>query len=210
MKFSGIKESILNGDFSIDSISKRTYIPFLEKQVIAENILDMCIDNVDGAVKTNILDNQFFIDLKLISAYFEVENDTNYEQLIEFYDLLKSSGKLLAMKIYIGEDWVDFESKLKESIQANMEELRNEYIKENSIENQLRRFLDQIITNLPDDKKIKSMIKAVKKEFNGFKWDKNSVLGQVAKEYANIDLPNKEQVDKTINIVEKFVDEVNK
>lgn len=210
MKFSGIKESILNGDFSIDSISKRTYIPFLEKQVIAENILDMCIDNVDGAVKTNILDNQFFIDLKLISAYFEVENDANYEQLIEFYDLLKSSGKLLAMKIYIGEDWVDFESKLKESIQANMEELRNEYIKENSIENQLRRFLDQIITNLPDDKKIKSMIKAVKKEFNGFKWDKNSVLGQVAKEYANIDLPNKEQVDKTINIAEKFVDEVNK
>lgn len=210
MKFSEIKENIINNSFTIDSICKRTYIPFLEKQVIAENVLDMCIDNVDGVIKTNILDNQFFMDLKLISAYFELENDVNYEQLIELYDLLKSTGKLLAMKIYVGEDWVDFENKLKESIKSNIEELRSEYIKENSVENQLKRFLEQVINNIPDDKKIKSMIKAVKKEFNGFKWEKNSVLGQVAKEYANIDLPNKEQVDKTIDIVEKFVDEVKK
>ena len=130
--------------------------------------------------------------------------------MIEFYDLLKGRGVLTAMKIYVGEDWIDFENKLKESIESNIEELRNEYAKENSVENQLKRFLDQVINNIPDDKKIKSMIKAVKKEFNGFKWEKNSVLGQVAKEYANIDLPNKEQVDKTIDIVEKFVDEVKK
>lgn len=210
MKFSEIKENIINNSFTIDSICKRIYIPFLEKQVIAENVLNMCIDNVDGAVKNNVLDNQLFIDLKLISAYFEVENDSNYEQLIEFYDLLKSKGILTAMKIYVGEDWVDFENKLKDSIKANMEELRDKYMKENSVENQLKRFLEQVINNIPDNKKIKSMIKAVKKEFNSFKWEKNSVLGQVAKEYANIDLPNKEQVDKTIDIVEKFVDEVKK
>ena len=61
LKFSEIKDNILIRAFTVDSISKRTYIPFLEKQVIAENVVDMCIDNVDGVVKNNVLDNQFLL-----------------------------------------------------------------------------------------------------------------------------------------------------
>lgn len=159
MKLSEIKEQIKNGSFNCESIYVRNYIPFLEKKVMVEKIIAGCIYEENGYLQVDLFDKQLFTDLKFLSAYFDIEDDVQFEELIEIYDLLIEHNYLNPMKDYIGEDWILFIDYLDKTL--------NEKIKyNNSLEGIVAKGINRLIDKLPDEKGMSKLIKDLPKQIN--------------------------------------------
>jgi len=83
---------------------------------------------------------------------------------------------------------------LKERIEDSIQNKKDEIALENSVELQLKRFLEMALSKIPTDKGIITMVKTLKKEFNGFKPEKYPIIAEMAKALGGKDVPNPKDV----------------
>lgn len=175
MKYSEIKENIINNLVDktfIQSILKRAYIPFLEKRVIVEELIDSFTYEEDGLIKVDLFDKQFFTDLKILSTYFDIENDLEFSELMKLYDLLMEHDYLSAFKYYIKDDLL--------ILRELLESVLNEKIKyNNTLEGVIAKGINKLIEKLPDEKGMSKLIKDLPKQVNKVDPDKLKYLSEV-------------------------------
>jgi hypothetical protein len=98
----------------------------------------------------------------------------------------------------------------KEAIDNAIENEYRKIAEENSIENQLKKFLEMVLSKIPDDKTIRDLLKSVKKDFKNFDVSKLNFLNDKSKEFGGKEIPNAEQVDKLVDGVINLFDKKEK
>ena len=169
MQISELKTKIEEGKSIQDLIEVKQYLSIIEKQLIANKIIDSCIaiDDESNLYKIDYFYKKLTTDVSLLVNYTNLEFSEN---LIEDYDYLCENVGIerILNQIPITEvefilDLVDFE--LTQIIKLN-----------NSIEGILASKLDKLIEKLPTDKQIKSLSKSLVKDINKLDWDKIPML----------------------------------
>lgn len=169
-------------------------------------------------------ETKMYITNNIKVAYFSPSDDIEYSNT----ELKDALFKVFVLKFYTDIDFVDVDyllivniavqsglfdevtkniptselETLKEMIDNSITEEKYRIQQENSIENQLKRFLTNLIEKIPDDKKIISMVKTLKKELNGFKPEKIKVLNDILKNIGGKEIPTKELIDNGIKTME--------
>ena len=158
----------ISKDLKIEDIEFKKYLSLVEKQLLANKIIDSCIITDDvGLNRIDYFYKYLTTQVSLIINYTSLEFTEN---LIEDFDCLAENGLLedILDQIPINEvefilDLVDFE--LAQIVKLN-----------NSIEGILASKLDKLIEKLPTDKQIKSLSKSLVKDINKLDWDKLPML----------------------------------
>jgi len=166
----------ISKDLKIEDIEFKKYLSLVEKQLLANKIIDSCIITDDvGLNRIDYFYKYLTTQVSLIINYTSLEFTEN---LIEDFDCLAENGLLedILDQIPINEvefilDLVDFE--LAQIVKLN-----------NSIEGILASKLDKLIEKLPTDKQIKSLSKSLVKDINKLDWDKIPMLRDMY-QYAN-------------------------
>lgn len=169
-------------------------------------------------------ETKIYITNKLKVAYFSPADDIEYSNT----ELKDAIFKVFVLKFYTDIDMTNVDYllaanvalqsglfdevvnnipvsemiTLKEMIDNSIAEEKYRIQQENSIENQLNRFLTKVIEKIPDDKKIVSMVKTLKKELNGFKPEKIKFLNDILKGIDGKEVPTKDTLEKGIGIME--------
>ncbi|MCE5220070.1 MAG: hypothetical protein LLF98_02080 [Clostridium sp.] len=166
MQIYELKTKIEEGKSIQDLIEVKQYLSIIEKQLIANKIIDSCIviDDESNLYKIDYFYKKFTSDVSFLVNYTNLEFSEN---LIEDYDYLAENVGIewILNQIPISEvefilDLVDFE--LAQIVKLN-----------NSIEGILANKLDKLIDKLPTDKQIKSLSKSLVKDVN--KLDVNKI-----------------------------------
>lgn len=110
MKINEFIEKNFNTQEEFEAILARKYIPIQEKRMIARDILDRCIDDTDGFITFDEIDKSIYFVTHALSAYYDLEFSSDYEELVIEYDALceckyKNEHPMLeVLTILIGDD----------------------------------------------------------------------------------------------------------
>lgn len=169
MQISELKTKIEEGKSIQDLIEVKQYLSIIEKQLIANKIIDSCIvvDDESNLYKIDYFYKKLTSDVSFLVNYTNLEFSEN---LIEDYDYLAENVgiELILDQIPINEvefilDLVDFE--LTQIIKLN-----------NSIEGILASKLDKLIEKIPDQKGIKKIMNDIPKQINKIKPENLEIL----------------------------------
>ena len=118
-------------------IETKKYLSFAEKVELVQNIVESCIENNNGFLQINGIDQYIQSTVQPIRAYTNIEFDYNF---LPDYDLLCSSGLL--------SDIIDtFDGEY--SMILDMVEMQKRYVlSQNSIENQVSKFLGSLTNSI--------------------------------------------------------------
>jgi len=165
MNFKELKEKILaNDEIYKNDIKVRPYLPFVQKQLMIEDLIDSCIDeNVRNLKKINYAYKQLNTDMQILLNYADIELDSEIN-ITEQYDFLKEHG----IFNYIIEQMNSNEYvELFDLIDKEF----NQVLKiDNSVENilsnltlSISKFLNDILLKIPDEKGLKKIVSEIKK-----------------------------------------------
>lgn len=127
-------EDVISGNFSIEALDIRHYIPFNEKRRIIYAIIDTLLLEDDGMVFFDEMDK--FVTFIMVGIDSYVKNIDFEDKYIESYDALTESGTISKIMDAIGADFIE----LKEFFEMEC----NSRLEQNSIENVLNRKLADI------------------------------------------------------------------
>lgn len=122
-------EDIINGNFSIEDLDVRSYIPFEEKKQIIYAIIDTLLLEDNGIVSFDELDR--FVTFIMVAFDSYLKNVDFEDKYIECYDALSESGQISNIMNTIGRDL--------EELRAFFEMECNSRLEQNNIENVLNR-----------------------------------------------------------------------
>jgi hypothetical protein len=185
-------------------ITIKKYISEYAKQNIASIIKELCFEkSIETESGLNIsntnLKNALFV-CSVITYYTDIDlPDVSY---LEACDILISSGLYDEILSNIPSSEINM---LKEIIRDAIEDKKFEILMQNSIENQLNNFLKTIIEKIPNDKKIISMMKSLKKELGNIDVSKLSSIKDLVEEYGDMKIPNGENLKSAISNMEKII-----
>ena len=158
-----------NGSYNHkDNFNIKKYIPFIEKKILVEDIIDGCLEtNENGLLVVNNFMKKMVLDLKVVIAYTDIEFG---EEIVNDYDFMVENKIIDKIIESIDDSELDFiESMVNKEIDQKIRI-------ENSIEGILANKLDKLIDKLPTDKQIKSLSKSLVKDINKMDWDKLPML----------------------------------
>ena len=169
MQISELKTKIEEGNSIQDLIEVKQYLSIIEKQLIANKIIDSCIviDDESNLYKIDYFYKKLTSDVSFLVNYTNLEFSEN---LIKDYDYLAENVgiELILDQIPINEvefilDLVDFE--LAQIVKLN-----------NSIEGILANRLQALINKVPDEKGIKKLMTEAQKQINKIKPENLEIL----------------------------------
>lgn len=152
----------------------RKYIPIQEKRMIARDILDRCMNDINGFVVIDNVDKSIYFTINSIAAYTNIEFSEDYEDAIEEYDILVDSYWVKNFNDFIGADidilWnvlLDEEKMLLtgNSIEAQVAKVANSLVNavdviSDKINNSIGDFnMNQLIPEGTDVNKLMDMLK---------------------------------------------------
>ena len=148
---------------SIDDITEtKTYLPFLQKEYIVNNITETVTEvDENNMVKINFIHLDFFFDIEILKYYFDIEIPADIEttELINAYDYLCENDIIAQLKMRIEEDYEYLvgllDKEIKQKIEIN-----------NSISAVLSKTLNKIASSLPDEKSMQKIINSIPKAIN--------------------------------------------
>lgn len=87
------------------AINVKSYLPYLEKQRVANDIFENSIIMEHGYIKIDQIKKYLVFTTKTIEAYTDLEFDENYEKMAAEYDSLVESGRLSIIVEAIGAEY---------------------------------------------------------------------------------------------------------
>jgi hypothetical protein len=164
---------IINENLETNEIKIKKYIPFVEKQVLVQRVVDLCLDfdQDTNMVKVNFFNKKLSIDSQIILMYTDLEFAE--EDFIKQYDFLVENNYFDYIFSQINSSELDMiyeavEHEIEQAIQLN-----------NSIEGILAKGINKIVAKLPNDKQLKSLSKSLVKDINKLDWDRLPILKQM-------------------------------
>jgi len=149
----------------------KPYLPVAEKKLIADSIINSCIEIDENSImKIDYFNKIIISNMSFIINYTNLEFS---EDSIEDYDFLCKYKILDYIINSIDIDELNFINKLVE------DELEQMIKIENSIEGIIAKGLNKLIEKIPDEKKIKSLSKNLIKDLNKLDMSKFSELKDV-------------------------------
>ena len=91
-----INELIKNSNdktFNLEKILEvKKYIPVIEKKNFVMDILATCTDEIDGCITVDKFKMNLYFGMKILGLYTNLEVESNFEDMVAQYDVLKESG----------------------------------------------------------------------------------------------------------------------
>lgn len=156
MQISELKNE--NGTYNQIKINTKNYIPFIEKKILCEGVLDSCLEIDENGITTcNYFMKKLLTDLKIVANYSDIDFS---DEVVLDYDFLVESDIVNIIKESIDDSELEF---INEMINCELEQK----IKiGNSIESVLAKNLQKLIDKIPDEKSIQKIIKDIPKSIN--------------------------------------------
>lgn len=161
---------IINENLETNEIKIKKYIPFVEKQVLVQRVVDLCLDfdQDTNMVKVNFFNKKLSIDSQIILMYTDLEFAE--EDFIKQYDFLVENNYFDYIFSQINSSELDMiyeavEHEIEQAIQLN-----------NSIEGILSKNLQKLIDKIPDQKGIKKIMNDIPKQINKIKPENLEIL----------------------------------
>jgi hypothetical protein len=202
-----IDEAILDSSKIVTVLS----IPYKYIRVMVNNIKTSCLEKgEDGVLKLNSW-------MKTVALQYNyLVNKTNINlkdgDMFENFDKLRESG-ILNTILNVTNRVKEYDvilnilnEEIEEELRLNKFELQFNWQKENSAEAQIKKFLDMILSKVPDEKTIKDLLKSVKKDFKNFDISKLNFLNNKLQEFGEKPVPSSEQVDTMVDNVLNLMD----
>lgn len=161
---------IINENLETNEIKIKKYIPFVEKQVLVQRVVDLCLDfdQDTNMVKVNFFNKKLSIDSQIILMYTDLEFAE--EDFIKQYDFLVENNYFDYIFSQINSSELDMiyeavEHEIEQAIQLN-----------NSIEGILAKGINKIVEKLPNEKSIKKILNDIPKSVNKIKPENLEIL----------------------------------
>ena len=90
MRVFEIKELLKEGKSLSDLIQLKSYIPFVEKKILCDKIIEGSLYEENGMLLCNYYDKKLFIEISIINNYTDIELDE--ENIVGDYDILCELG----------------------------------------------------------------------------------------------------------------------
>lgn len=160
------KNKIKEVDFEGLILEVQQYLPVSDKIAVAEAIFESATNREDGLliVDGNLLDIAFKV--LIVSTY---TNIILPKDSVEAYDLLCETGLYNIVADNIPQDEL---TDLQIALNNTIDKERDLHEQNNNIVNILKNFLGNIVSNLPDEKKMQELLKGVNKELAQLEPDK--------------------------------------
>lgn len=147
-----IKKGVKN---PFGGVEVKQFLPIRVKSLICEEIANQSIVEKDGMKILDLITYELALDLYLVTYYTNVEIGEEYDVACEF-------GILDMLKQQMNPKEIEFIEK------HSMHLIESEISTYNSVGGVLHRNLQELISKLPTDKQIKSIIKTASKELQKF------------------------------------------
>jgi hypothetical protein len=147
-------------------ISIKKYLDLSTKQIIIDNIIENCIEDVDGLKVVNPIKKYMAINLSIIQFYTNVELDGDLNELIE-------SGTMDYIESNVPEAKF-IEQLVNETIEARLSVY-------NSISGVLSRTLNKVVDKIPSGAEMQKIIKDIPKQLSKISPDTIEALKGIAK-----------------------------
>ena len=115
----------------------RKYIPIQEKRMVARDVLDRCVDDVDGFIAIDEIDRDMFFQIERVKAYTCLEFSENYDDMMNEFDAFCADRWFYILSELIGRDSHEFSR-----VMTYEKEL---LLKSNSIEAQIAKVTNSLI-----------------------------------------------------------------
>lgn len=147
-------------------IQIKTYLPFVRKKVLIEDIIEKIIkQDENGLMKVDYAYLDFCLDCRILQEYCDIDLSGDFD-LVEEYDRICIDGIMNKIKTNIGEDLVYFTTLLNKEIEQRIKN-----------HNSIAGVLARAINSLPNEKEIKKIIKYAGNTFNKLNPDNLKAIG---------------------------------
>lgn len=162
-----LKKELENKKDITDILEIKRYLPFVEKQLLCQTVIDKCINiNDKGLVTCDYFMKQISLDISILSSYTNLT--FNEESLLDDYDYLVKDKVWNIILANIDPDEIEFiNTMINKEIQQRLE-IENGL--SNVVATALNRFVDVVDKNT-NPKELKKLSKSILKDLNSFNWD---------------------------------------
>lgn len=137
MKINELVESIKNKDFEIEkALEVKKYIPVMEKKAFAMDVIATCTDDIDDFISVDRFYMDIYFDMNMIKTYTNVEVASDFDEMIEQYDLLCEHGLMNKLINLFEDEYLAVHSILKGQLK--------ELLVQNSMEAQIVKVTNKI------------------------------------------------------------------
>lgn len=182
MQISELKELTESGKTVtelINAIEIKKYLSIVEKNSIATRVIDSCItENENGLSKIDYFYKFFTSQIALLVNYTDLEFEEG--STIIQYDFLTEQGFVDLIMGKIPDSEINFIMELVDSELDQIVKLNN------SIEGILSSKLEKLISVIPDEKGMKSVIKEAQKSLNKVKPENLAILKDIVGKQGSI------------------------
>jgi len=175
MKITELKEKIELGNlFDELGIEIKNYLPFVEKTLLVEDLIEACIEITDNNMKKiNYVQKQLHWDLFIVMNYTNIELDA--DDITGQYDFLKENGIMHGVMNRIEKsEYFELEGLFEDS-------LRQEIRIANSIEGVIANSVQSLIAKIPEGKQLDKWINKFSKTLKDFDPSKYTQLQDMLK-----------------------------
>lgn len=127
-----------DGSFATDIFDFNKYIPINQKRILVNNVLMLCAENVNDFVKIDEFKKEIYFMTGALKEYANLEFSSDFDSMVEEYDMLCSSGCLAALT----------EEEDYKRLCALMEKEEKALLLQNSVEAQVAKVANSLIETI--------------------------------------------------------------
>lgn len=95
MTIAKLVESVKSENFDLEKeLEVKKYIPVMEKKMFVMDVIAVCTDDVDDFIAVDRFNMYIYLDMSMIKAYTNLEVASDFDGIIEQYDMLCEHGLL--------------------------------------------------------------------------------------------------------------------
>ena len=137
MKINYLIKNIDNEDFDlVAKLKVNPYIPVMDKQKIAMDIIATCTDEIDGIVEIDYLKMDIYFKMRMLKEHTNLDISEDFDEMVDQYDALYKSCVMNRVVALFENDY-DF---MYDMLMQELENLE----KENSLERHLVRIVHKL------------------------------------------------------------------
>lgn len=122
--------------FNEHDVEIKEYLPVMKKRDLVMDVIATCTYDLDGFITVDRLQKKVCLEMFVLREYAGVDIATNFDELMEEYDLLRQSARYGDYEYMINLEQYEIENMLEDELA--------EMLRENSVEAQVSRILLQV------------------------------------------------------------------
>ena len=143
MKVTELLMNIKNKEFKLErALEVKKYLPIMDKKKLAIDVIAECTNDTGGFIAVDRFKMNIYFDMCVLSTYTNLEIETNFDQMIEQYDMLCESETMGTIIDLFDNDY--------NALCVVVEDMLDEILTHNSIDCQVAKVASTANTMLSD------------------------------------------------------------